>query len=895
MKKLILIACFILFLTIFNFNITYAKSDFDSYDWQKLNNYFTGKDIIGATNNGSLFVAVGEHGLILKSSDGITWEKVYCGYEEDFNSIKWDGKLFKAITQSGRVLTSDKGDKWVLQAKRADVDTKTATNIDPRHIVSQNKIFEFSKRGNIAIAVGEAGTIYYGTKNVQKLIKQTALNTNSHIIDKLGNAIVLFVGSSQMYVENNYQEHTIPKPYIISTEKETVYVPVAEIVKSMGGSYEFDQKESTAYIKYKSNKITIKIGAKTINLNGKDKYIQFPAVFKDNVLFAPLNTFALLGKQTYFNQNLVVISDIKEFFGKENEYLIIDTMKIIFNSTDHKVTSLSEKLIDTLTDEGLKYLDTYDPNDCFDALDYFEMAELIEPSSETYINIGWSWQEVEDYDFAIESFDKGLKLNSVSFDLYLNKANALSELGNFHDALKSINKANEINPGAIEVTAAIAFLNIQRCDYDEAIQGYDKCILKDPSITTFYLNKGYSLMQLGKYQEAIESYDKVIVIDPKEIRSFWQKGQCLYKLQKYAEAIIEYDNALKLNPEAELIIESKGDALLKLNMFYETALEYKKAIEIQPDYEQFRKKYEDVLLSIEKFGDDLSGTEKYDEAISEYNKALVFLTTQFDYERVAIKKAELLFRTKRYEQLEIMEFKDEYNGNALSCYYKALVYYAQGKYDDAIKYIRHSISYNSSYRRKIYKDERFCNLKEREDYRVIMSDIKFFMDDTFLFDGAEFFEDSVFEGATFYKASTLRSSSVDNTIIIIVNNIYDKLLSNKINNKEEALKIGFSKNSHILSIFDQENSRILFDYDYRQILYTFDYEAVEEEIPEFSAKDNKILGSDIIMIGNVNGVPKFVVTHTKIERSTDIGSEEIDTYSVLIKEEDSWKFLVGLN
>ncbi len=876
MKKLTVVACFLFFFTFLGFNIIYAKSDFDNYSWQKLDNYFTGRDIIGITNNGSLFIAVGERGLILKSLDGISWEKVYCGYEEDFYSINYDGKSFKAVTQSGKVLTSENGDIWILQADKLDVNTSAEINIDPEHVVSRNKIFGYSKYQKIAIGVGESGAIYYGTKGQQDPIKQVSLNSNSHIIDKLGNAVALFVGSSQMYVENNYIEHSIPKPYTITSGKnEVVYVPLEEISKGIGGSYKFDQKESTAYINYRSNKLIIKLGEKTIKVNGKDKVTEFPAVLKDNKVFAPLNTFALLGKQIYLNQNLIIISDIKEFFDYQADYLIIAAMKSLFESTDHKVTSLSEKLIDTLTDKGFEYYDSPTPNGYFDALDYFEMAELIEPNSETYKYIGWTWHELEDFDTALEYFDKGLRLNSESFDLYLSKAYALSVIGKFDEALNNINQADKIKLGTFDVKACIAFLNLYKGEYEEAVKGYDECILINPSIAACYFNKGYSLMELGRYQEALDCYDKAIEMEPNEVRYFWRKGQCLYRFQKYNEAIVEFDNALKLNSEAELIIEDKGNALLKLNKYKEAALEYKKAIKINPFYEAFQKDLENVLLCMEKLGDELSYEQKYDEAVAEYSKALELIAVQSDYERVVGKKTELLYKMKRYEQLvnEMNVFESKYNDNELSNYYKALGYCAQAKYDDAIKCLKQSIYYDRAYRKRIYKDERFYQLRGRDDYKGLISEIKIFMDDTFL-DGAEFFEVSMFEGATFYKTNTLGSISEDNTVKTLIKNILGNFLNNKINDKEAAKKIGISDNSPLLSLFD-------FDKEYYYLLRELEYGEV-------------VLDSEIIMCGNINGEPKFVVVNTKMQRTN--GSENVERYqySLLIKEGGSWKYFTPI-
>ncbi len=70
-----------------------------------------------------------------------------------------------------------------------------------------------SKHSNITIVVGESGAIYYGTKKGQNALKQVAFTTNRNVVDKLGNAVILCVGTSKTYVENDSVEQASKKDY----------------------------------------------------------------------------------------------------------------------------------------------------------------------------------------------------------------------------------------------------------------------------------------------------------------------------------------------------------------------------------------------------------------------------------------------------------------------------------------------------------------------------------------------------------------------------------------------------------------------------------------------------------------------------------------------------------
>jgi tetratricopeptide (TPR) repeat protein len=88
-----------------------------------------------------------------------------------------------------------------------------------------------------------------------------------------------------------------------------------------------------------------------------------------------------------------------------------------------------------------------------------------------------------EYNEAIESYDKAIKKNPYNSDLLANKGYALAKLGK----------------------------------YEEAIEYSDKAIKINPKYADAWNNKGYALAKLGKYEEALKCYGKAIEINPTHV------------------------------------------------------------------------------------------------------------------------------------------------------------------------------------------------------------------------------------------------------------------------------------------------------------------------------------------------------------------------------------------
>jgi hypothetical protein len=75
----------------------------------------TGKQLNGVAYGNNTFVVVGENGIILTSSDGMSWTVRNSGANAPLYSVTYGNGLFVAVGWPGLILTSPDGVNWTVR------------------------------------------------------------------------------------------------------------------------------------------------------------------------------------------------------------------------------------------------------------------------------------------------------------------------------------------------------------------------------------------------------------------------------------------------------------------------------------------------------------------------------------------------------------------------------------------------------------------------------------------------------------------------------------------------------------------------------------------------------------------------------------------------------------
>ena len=206
--------------------------------------------------------------------------------------------------------------------------------------------------------------------------------------------------------------------------------------------------------------------------------------------------------------------------------------------------------------------------------------------------------------FDAENWDKAIKLGEAiraefpnSFDAdgwntknlagaYNNRGNSYNELKQYERAIEDLNKAIEIEPEDAEAYYNRGDSYNKLKQYERAIQDFDKAIGLKPDYAEAYNNRGNSCDGLKQYERAIEDFDKAIELKPdKEVLtiSYYNRGISYNGLKQYERAIADYDKAIELKPDYAEVYNNRGNSYNELKQYEHAIKNFEKTIEIEPE------------------------------------------------------------------------------------------------------------------------------------------------------------------------------------------------------------------------------------------------------------------------------------------------------------------------
>ena len=114
----------------------------------------------------------------------------------------------------------------------------------------------------------------------------------------------------------------------------------------------------------------------------------------------------------------------------------------------------------------------------------------------------------------IKAGDLQISRNDLSLKEIILKGNEHYYKNEYNEAIECYDKAIKIEPSNFDLWFNKGYALIQLEKYEETIECYDKAIKIEPNDALAWDTKGIALVNLGKNNEAIECYDKAIEIDP---------------------------------------------------------------------------------------------------------------------------------------------------------------------------------------------------------------------------------------------------------------------------------------------------------------------------------------------------------------------------------------------
>lgn len=377
------------------------------------------------------------------------------------------------------------------------------------------------------------------------------------------------------------------------------------------------------------------------------------------------------------------------------------------------------------------------------ALAQYKKAESINPSNtNTRLNMGTLYQEQKDYETAIEAYDTITNFNPNFMLAYLYKAQCYKAMGKKDAAIENYKLALNLDPSNQDIKNELYNMYETTMTPEERLAYLKQQITEEPKNAGLLYNYAYELHKANRIADAIPYYNQVIKLAPKNENAYINLAQAymqqssydkaravlsdaqglfpenqtikkqlasidaetvsllyndasrLYSEKKYQEAINVYNKIVPMTPEALLGIGACYQAMGNNKM---AAQSYAKSLQLDP------KNIETAYFTALTYAND----NDYANAKAYAKKALALnpehkstkdlLAYVIEQESTAqMDKALAMIEKQQYsEALSVLNGVIKADSqNADAYYYRATIYDAQKKYQQAINDYKKALQYN---------------------------------------------------------------------------------------------------------------------------------------------------------------------------------------------------------
>ena len=211
---------------------------------------------------------------------------------------------------------------------------------------------------------------------------------------------------------------------------------------------------------------------------------------------------------------------------------------------------------------------------------FSDMIEKNPDAGLAYNNRGNLRMEQEDFEGAIEDFNKAIELKDTN--AHYNRGILRLRLGDYQNALDDFNLAEQnlrVDKAKVLYNLGITKLNLG--DFRGAEEDFSGVIRINPRHAGAWSNRG--LIRYDKLSDimgAITDLDEAVSLDPDDPYIRYNRGNARMLAGKTTESLADYDRTLELMPLFAAVHLNKGAALLQSGRIDEACRSWEKAAEL---------------------------------------------------------------------------------------------------------------------------------------------------------------------------------------------------------------------------------------------------------------------------------------------------------------------------
>ncbi|WP_159520145.1 tetratricopeptide repeat protein [Sunxiuqinia indica] len=154
---------------------------------------------------------------------------------------------------------------------------------------------------------------------------------------------------------------------------------------------------------------------------------------------------------------------------------------------------------------------------------YFNEKIKINEAPENYLSRGIFKFMVNEYNEAMEDFDKAISLDEKNTLAHFSRANCRTKMVELLESLPDFSEDLTVPVGSNvnrEQDKGLEFVT----EYESILDDYQVCVFLRPNFPFAYYNKAYILCKLDRYEEAIRNLDKAIELQPDFAEAYYNRG-----------------------------------------------------------------------------------------------------------------------------------------------------------------------------------------------------------------------------------------------------------------------------------------------------------------------------------------------------------------------------------
>lgn len=183
--------------------------------------------------------------------------------------------------------------------------------------------------------------------------------------------------------------------------------------------------------------------------------------------------------------------------------------------------------------------------------------------------LGKCYEELGEYEKALECLERSKKEGVKEFDLEMNLIGVKRKAGMIKEALKRVEQLSKAHGDEAELHYQWGYCLEDAGEYVEAMSHYEKALELDPEHPGVLFRIAYNYDLEGEDDKAIEYYEKCEALSPTYTNVFINLGTLYEDRGDYERAIACFETVLRADPENEKAYLYLKDARSALNMYYD--------------------------------------------------------------------------------------------------------------------------------------------------------------------------------------------------------------------------------------------------------------------------------------------------------------------------------------